>query len=80
VTSASGDLLYFSFVSLTTVGYGDVLPVSAFAKRLAVFESAMGSIYMAVIIAMIVGRYMSMQLVPDSESEISLEKRDPPGR
>ena len=38
VTSASGDLLYFSFVSLTTVGYGDVLPVSAFAKRLAVFE------------------------------------------
>ena len=59
--SASGDLLYFSFVSLTTVGYGDVLPLSVLGKRLAVFEAAMGSIYMAVIVAMIVGRYMSMQ-------------------
>jgi len=79
-TSASGDLLYFSFVSLTTVGYGDVLPLSVLGKRLAVFESAMGSIYMAVIIAMIVGRYMSMQLEQDHDNEISLEKRTPPGR
>jgi voltage-gated potassium channel Kch len=73
-TSESGDLLYFSFVSLTTVGYGDVLPLSILGKRLAIFEAAMGSIYMAVIIAMIVGRYMSMQLEQDPESEISLEK------
>jgi voltage-gated potassium channel Kch len=79
-TAASGDLLYFSFVSLTTVGYGDVLPLSVLGKRLAVFEAAMGSIYMAVIVAMIVGRYMSMQLEPDSESETSLDKSDPPGR
>ena len=70
-TSEAGDLLYFSFVTLTTVGYGDVLPVSILGKRLAVFEAAMGSIYMAVIIAMIVGRYMSMQIERDSESEIS---------
>ena len=70
-TAASGDLLYFSFVSLTTVGYGDVLPLSVLGKRLAIFEAAMGSIYMAVIIAMIVGRYMLMQLKQDSESEIS---------
>ena len=71
VTSETGDLLYFSFVTLTTVGYGDVLPVSILGKRLAVFEAAMGSIYMAVIIAMIVGRYMSMQIERDSESEIN---------
>jgi len=70
-TSEAGDLLYFSFVTLTTVGYGDVLPVSILGKRLAVFEAAMGSIYMAVIIAMIVGRYMSMQIERDSESEIN---------
>jgi hypothetical protein len=63
------DLLYFSFVTLTTVGYGDVLPVSILGKRLAIFEAAMGSIYMAVIIAMIVGRYMSMQYKQDSEGE-----------
>jgi len=70
-TSEPVDLIYFSFVTLTTVGFGDVVPLSVFGKRLAIFEAAMGSIYMAVIIAMIVGRYMLMQLKQDSESEIS---------
>jgi hypothetical protein len=70
-TSETVDLIYFSFVTLTTVGFGDVVPLSVLGKRLAVFEAAMGSIYMAVIIAMIVGRYMVMQLEQDSESEIS---------
>jgi hypothetical protein len=60
------DLLYFSFVTLTTLGFGDILPLSILAKRLVIFEATMGSIYMAVIVAMIVGRYMSMQ---DGESE-----------
>ena len=72
-TSGTVDLLYFSFVTLTTVGFGDVAPLSVLGKRLAVFEAAMGSIYMAVIIAMIVGRYMSMQGEQDSEGETSLK-------
>ena len=71
-TSETVDLVYFSFVTLTTVGFGDVVPLSVFGKRLAIFEAAMGSIYMAVIIAMIVGRYMLMQLDQDSESESRL--------
>jgi hypothetical protein len=66
--SETTDLLYYSFVTLTTVGYGDVAPLTTLSKRLAVFEAAMGSIYMAVIIAMIVGRYMSMQEETNSES------------
>jgi hypothetical protein len=74
VTSETADLLYFSFVTLTTVGFGDVAPLSVLSRRLAVFEAAMGSIYMAVIIAMIVGRYMSMQVEQDSESETSSKK------
>ena len=67
--SETTDLLYFSFVTLTTVGYGDITPQSILAKRLTVFEAAMGGIYMAVIIAMIVGRYMSMQTEKDSQSK-----------
>jgi hypothetical protein len=54
-------LLYFSFVTLTTLGFGDILPASVLANRLVIFEATMGRIYMAVIVAMIVGRYMSMQ-------------------
>jgi len=65
------DLIYFSFVTLTTVGFGDVVPMSVLGKRLAIFEAAMGSVYMAVIIAMIVGRYMSMQFQQQSDSETS---------
>ena len=68
-TSGQSDLLYFSFVTLTTVGFGDVAPLSILSRRLAVFEAAMGSIYMAVIVAMIVGRYMSLQAVPDADDE-----------
>ncbi len=73
-TSETTDLLYFSFVTLTTVGFGDIAPLSILAKRLAIFEAAMGGIYMAIIIAMIVGRYMSMQVEQDSESETSKKK------
>ncbi|MGD1984965.1 MAG: potassium channel family protein, partial [Desulfobacterales bacterium] len=72
--SEASDLLYFSFVTLTTVGFGDVAPLSVLCKRLAVFEAAMGSIYMAVIIAMIVGRYMSMQVEINSPSKSSSKK------
>lgn len=68
--SETADLMYFSFVTLTTVGYGDITPQFILAKRLAVLEAAMGGIYMAVIIAMIVGRYMSMQTEQGSENKI----------
>jgi len=72
--SLTTDLLYFSFVTLTTVGFGDVAPLSILAKRFAIFEAAMGSIYMAIIIALIVGRYISLQVEQDSESKTSLKK------
>jgi hypothetical protein len=56
------------------VGYGDITPQSILGKRLAFLEAAMGGIYMAVIIAMIVGRYMSMQVGQDSERETNFKK------
>jgi hypothetical protein len=72
--SETADLLYFSFVSLTTVGFGDITPESILGKRLAVFEAATGCIYLAVIIAMIVGRYMTMQAKQDSDNELNSKK------
>lgn len=72
--SEMSDLVYFSFVTLTTVGYGDISPQTILAKRLAIFEAAMGGIYLAVIIAMLVGRYMSMEEEKDIESEFNSKK------
>ncbi len=51
-------LLYFSLVCLTTVGYGDIVPVSDLARPIAVLEGAFGTLYLAVMIARLVGLHI----------------------
>jgi len=51
---------YFSFVTLTTVGYGDITPVANVARALATFEAFVGQLYPAVILA----RLVSLQIAP----------------
>jgi Ion channel len=48
-------LIYFSFVTLTTVGYGDAYPVHPAARSLAVAEALVGQLYLAILIASLVG-------------------------
>ncbi len=49
--------LYFSVVTLTTTGYGDVLPVSPQARSLATLEALTGQLYIAILVARLVGLY-----------------------
>jgi len=49
--------LYFSFVTLTTTGYGDILPVSDQARSLATLEMITGQLFMAITVARLVGLY-----------------------
>jgi hypothetical protein len=53
------DWVYFSFVTLTTLGYGDILPVTFSARALAYFEAIVGQFYLAVLVAGLVGAYLS---------------------
>jgi voltage-gated potassium channel len=53
------DFLYFSFVTLTTLGYGDVTPVSAFAKSVTLIIAVTGQLYLTILIAMLVGKFLS---------------------
>ena len=46
--------VYFSFVTLTTVGYGDISPVARAARSLAMLEALIGQLYPAVILARLV--------------------------
>ena len=46
--------VYFSFVTLTTVGFGDIAPVSRAARSLAILEALVGQLYPAVILARLV--------------------------
>ncbi len=52
-----GEILYFSIATISTVGYGDALPTSEFTRMLAAVEAVFGQFYVAVIVAVLVGRY-----------------------
>jgi len=60
VTGGLADWMYFSFVTLTTVGYGDITPVATSARSLAMLEALTGQLYPAIIIA----RLVSLQSGP----------------
>jgi hypothetical protein len=51
------DLIYFSFVTLATLGYGDIVPLSPSAKGLAILEAILGQIYLVVVVARLVSLY-----------------------
>jgi hypothetical protein len=50
----AGNLIYFSFVTLTTTGYGDIAPLHPFARSLANTEAIIGQIYPATLLARLV--------------------------
>jgi len=49
--------MYYGLVTLSTLGYGDILPTLPFSKSLATLTSITGQLYIAIIIAMLVGKY-----------------------
>jgi hypothetical protein len=53
--------IYYSFVTLTTVGYGDMTPLHPVARTLAYLEGAVGQLYIAVLVAGLVGRHVAEQ-------------------
>ncbi len=63
-TETRGPVLdYYSFVTMTTVGYGDITPVSPPARTLAWLEAMMGQFYIAVLVAFLVGIRISQVVV-----------------
>jgi len=55
---------YYSFVTITTLGYGDVTPVSEVAKAFSVLEAVVGQLYLVVVVAWLVGMYVSQRSKP----------------
>lgn len=53
------DWLYFSFVTMTTLGYGDITPVSSIARVLAYMQALFGQFYIAILVAGLVSAYIS---------------------
>jgi voltage-gated potassium channel len=69
----SDDLLehfmYYSFVTLTTLGYGDVTPIHPVARTLAYLEAVVGQLYVAVLVASLVARHVAGLGSTGSEGE-----------
>jgi hypothetical protein len=53
------DFLYYSFVTLSTVGYGDVTPVNSKAQSFSVLLSIAGQFYLTILVAILVGKYLN---------------------
>jgi hypothetical protein len=55
------DNIYYTFMTFTTTGYGDIAPTHPISQSLAVLISVSGQLYVAIIIAMLVGKYASIK-------------------
>ena len=53
--------LYFSLVTITTLGYGDITPITEMATALSTLESFIGQIYLVVVVAWLVGMHVSQK-------------------
>lgn len=53
--------LYFSFVTLATLGYGDILPLKPYTRSLATLIVLTGQFYIAIIVALLVGKFASQK-------------------
>ncbi len=51
------DFIYYTFVTITTLGYGDITPKQSIGQSLSILISVSGQLYMAIIVAMLVGKF-----------------------
>jgi voltage-gated potassium channel len=59
-----GMMLYFSLVIITTVGVGDIVPLTPVARTLTVIEAMIGQFFVAILVAWLVGRFISQSSRP----------------
>lgn len=58
-SNSIGQYMYFSYVTLTTLGYGDLTPAVAGSRVVSMLLAITGQLYIAILIAMLVGKYLS---------------------
>jgi hypothetical protein len=62
-----GTFIYYSFITLTTVGYGDITPVTETGRTMAIFEALIGQIFLVIVVARIVALLGTEARLKDSD-------------
>ena len=62
ITDEMADCFYYSFATLTTLGPGDISPTSVYTKFLAILEAFVGQVYLAMFIAILIGRHLGQRI------------------
>jgi voltage-gated potassium channel len=67
-------LIYFSMCTLTTLGYGDIVPVARFARTLAWLEAVAGQLYLAILVARLVGLHIATITVKQAQANLTKDE------
>ncbi len=57
----TGNMMYFSYITLMTIGYGDILPITLLAKKATILIGLIGQFYLVIITAVVVAKYIRNQ-------------------
>lgn len=56
------DFIYFSYITLTTIGFGDISPVHHIAKSFTILVGIFGQLYLTILVAIIIGKYLAFDI------------------
>ena len=59
INQKSDGLLYYSYITLLTIGYGEIVPITTAAQKAAVFLGLLGQFYLVILTAVTVGKYIN---------------------
>ncbi len=54
-------IMYFSYITLMTIGYGDILPLTPIAQKTSIFIGLIGQFYLVILTAIVVGKYINQE-------------------
>lgn len=60
---------YYSFVTISTLGYGDIAPITQLARSWAAMEAILGQLYLAIVVARLMGLYIGSELTKKNVSD-----------
>jgi hypothetical protein len=74
--SRTMEMLYFSFETLTSLGYGDIVPKTPSARMFAVAEALTGQLYLVVMVSRLVSMYGTQAFAPPASREPASKQED----